>query len=104
MELRDYIERGIKKAESLTTLGKILDLTQPQMSNIKAYKQHLPLAACVKLADLIGANRIDVIAAAELATEKKEDKRAYWRNLLGMASIPVLYKTDDGIDSAAPNF
>lgn len=79
MELRDYIEAGAKKAGSLTTLGKILDISQPNMSHAKAQKKGIPLDAAVKLADFIGEDVRRVIAANELVTEKKEEKRAFWR-------------------------
>jgi hypothetical protein len=79
MELRDYLEIGAKKAGSLTALGKILNISQPNMSNAKAQKKGLPLDAAVKLADYIDEELKAVIAANELVTEKKEEKRAYWR-------------------------
>lgn len=82
MELIDYIDTGIKKAGSLTALGFKIGLSQPRMSKVKAKVEHLPLDAAVKLADYIGADRFTVIAANELATEKKEEKRAFWSHLL----------------------
>lgn len=78
MEMRDYLELGAKKAGSLTALGKMLDLSQPFMSQVKTGKKPLPLDAAVKLADYIGADLRSVVAANELITEKKPEKRAYW--------------------------
>lgn len=78
MELRDYLEIGARKAGSLTALGKLLNLSQPNISGVKAHKRPLPIDAVVKLADYIGADLKAVIAANELVTEKKDDKRAYW--------------------------
>jgi len=82
MELRDYLEQGVKKAGSLTALGFKLGLSQPRMSRAKSHTEHLPLDAAVKLADYIEEDRFAVIAANELATEKKEEKRAFWSHLL----------------------
>ncbi|EKE17726.1 MAG: hypothetical protein ACD_10C00302G0002 [uncultured bacterium] len=82
MQLREYIEAGAKKAGSLTALGKLLDMSQPNMSHAKAGKQSLTTAAAVQLADYIGADLRAVIAANELVTEKKEEKRAFWGSLL----------------------
>ena len=45
MELCDYIEIGSEKAGSLTALGKMLDLSQPNMSSVKANKRALPIDA-----------------------------------------------------------
>jgi hypothetical protein len=78
MELKDYIEDGARKAGSLTALGKFLDLDQRNLTSAKAHRRALPIDLCIKLADYIGADRIAVISANELATEKKEEKRAFW--------------------------
>ena len=78
MELREYLEIGAKKAGSLTALGKLLDMSQPNMSHCKAHKARLPIEAVVKLADYIDADLRALIAANELVTEKKEEKRRFW--------------------------
>lgn len=78
MELRDYLEIGAKKAGSLTALGKMLDISQPNMSHCKAHRARLPIEAVIQLADFINADLRAVIAANELATEKKEAKRRFW--------------------------
>ena len=83
MELRDYIERGAEKAGNLTALGKLLDIDPRNLTGAKAHRRALPIDLCIKLADYIGADRIAVISANELATEKKEEKRAFWSHLLG---------------------
>jgi len=78
MELKDFLEVGSQKAGSLTALGKLLDMSQPRMSRSKGQKEPLPIDAAVKLADYIGADLRAVIAANELVTEKKEEKRRFW--------------------------
>jgi hypothetical protein len=78
MELRELLELGAQKAGNLTALGRQLGLAQQTMDAAKRHKRPLPVAAAVQLADYIGADRIEVIAANELATEKDEKKRAYW--------------------------
>lgn len=78
MELRDLLELGAKKAGSLTALGKILDVSQPNMSHAKAHKARLPADAVVRLSDYLGIDLRIVMAANELATEKKEEKRRFW--------------------------
>lgn len=82
MELREFIEQGAAKAGSLTALGKILDLDQRNMTSAKAHRRGLPSDVAIKLADYIGADRIAVISANELATEKKPEKQEFWRGLL----------------------
>jgi hypothetical protein len=85
MELREYLEIGAKKAGNLTALGKMLDINQPMMSNIKAHKEKLPIAAAAQLADFIGADFKAVIAANELALETKQRRRNYWLNFTSPA-------------------
>jgi hypothetical protein len=84
-ELRDFIDRGTKKAGSLSALGLLLSQSQPNMSHFRAQRKPMPTDACVKLADYIGANLRDVIAANELVSEKKEEKRQFWRSFLDTA-------------------
>lgn len=83
MLLRDYIDEGAKKAGSLTALGNMLGMSQPQISGVKAHRRALPIDGAVKLADYIGADLRAVLAANELVTEKKEEKRAFWSTFLG---------------------
>lgn len=56
MELRDYIDAGTAKAGSLTALGKMLDVSQPNMSHAKAQKKRLPIDAITRLSELIGTD------------------------------------------------
>mgnify|MGYP000859937224 CR=1 FL=1 len=93
MELRDYIEIGSEKAGSLTALGKKLDLSQPNMSHAKAMKKALPIDAAMKLADYIGADLRSVIAANELVTEKKEEKKNYWMQFVKSANAAIMIVT-----------
>lgn len=87
MDLAHYLEEGIKKAGTLTALGFQLGMSQPRMSKVKSKVEHLPLDAAIKLADYIGADRIAVISANELATEKKPEKREFWGHLLATQTV-----------------
>lgn len=87
MTLSDYLEIGSRKAGSLTALGRFLSMSQPDMSNAKAMRRALPIDSAIKLADYIEADRIAVISANELATEKKEEKRQFWSHLLSKPNI-----------------
>lgn len=82
MELRDYIEQGAKKAGSVAALARTIGVVQQPMNEAKHHRRPLPLDAAIKLADFIGEDRIDVISANELATEKKPEKQDFWRGLL----------------------
>lgn len=82
MTLSDYIEAGATKAGSLSALARLLGVNQPDLSKAKNRSGRIPLETAIKLADYIEADRIAVISANELATEKKEEKRAFWSHLL----------------------
>lgn len=90
MELREYLEIGATKAGSLTALGKLLDMSQPTISNIKAGKRPMPIDAVVKLADYINADLRTLIAANELVTEKKEEKRRFWSTFVERARAAAI--------------
>lgn len=86
MELRDLLERGAEKAGSLTALGLMLGISQPNMSHAKAHKTPLPIDAICRLAKFIEMDLDKAIAANELITEKKEAKREFWKGLLARAA------------------
>lgn len=87
MQLNDYIEAGAAKAGSVAALARIIGSTREIASAAKSLKRPLPLDAVIKLADYIEADRIAVISANELVTEKKPEKRDFWSHLLA-ASAP----------------
>jgi hypothetical protein len=90
MQLRDYINAGIEATGDRKHLAKLLGMTPDNVSNAKSHGRGLPNDACVKLATLIDANPLEVIAASELATEKKNEKREFWSHLLATPSLSML--------------
>lgn len=80
MELRNYIEQGIKAKGSVLTLASYLGINPNSVSNAKAHSRGLPNDAAIKLARLIDVEPLAVIAASELATEKKPERREFWLN------------------------
>lgn len=82
MKIANYIDSGAKKLGGNKQLEEYLGLARGYTSDAKAGKRGLPVAACAMLADLIGADFREVVAASELATEKKEQRRVYWENFL----------------------
>lgn len=87
MQLRDYIEAGAKKAGTLTALGKMLDLTQPQISTIKAEKKPLPDKQLVQLAEYLGVPEAELIRANNLAMGKNVDFWQRWGRAAALASF-----------------
>lgn len=85
MELRDYIEKGLSIKGSREALGTFLGMQPNHITNAKAHQRGLPNDACVKLARLVGAEPLAVIAASELATEKKPERREFWVSFMNPA-------------------
>jgi plasmid maintenance system antidote protein VapI len=78
MELRDYIEQGVKKFKTITALAEELGLERPSLSAAKAHQRGLPAYAIVKLSAILDLDPRVIMAASELVTERKEEKRAFW--------------------------
>jgi hypothetical protein len=78
MELKQYIEAGIAKCGTAVSLAKLLDQNPNAVRDAKGHRKGLPVYACVMLADLLGIERIEVIAASELVTEKNPERREVW--------------------------
>lgn len=65
-----------EKAGGRKQLATILDQNPEALTSAKAHRRGLPAYACISLAKLINVNPLEVIAASELVTEKKEERRA----------------------------
>lgn len=106
MELKELIERAEKAAGSQKALGLKIGINPSNIRNAKAGQQGLPNYACVMIADLIGEERITVIAASELVTEKKEERRRIWNPFVGRAAsiflVSVILNMTPAPTQAAP--
>lgn len=78
MELRDYIEAAKKMTGSIEALSKELGMERSNLSAAKSHKRGLTPQACIKLSEMLNIDLKTIIAASELATEQKEDKRQFW--------------------------
>lgn len=82
MDMKSYIELGEKKAGKQAELAKILGISENYIRVTKAGRNGLPNAICFKLAEYIGVDVGSVIAASDLVTEKKEDRRKIYESYL----------------------
>lgn len=89
MDMKNYIEQAEKKAGKQTELANILGITTSYIRNVKAGKSGLPVEICIVLADYIGADRLEVIAASNLVTEKDEKKRRILESCFSTAASIV---------------
>ena len=78
MELKELIERAEKAAGGQKALALRISQDAGNIRGAKAGIKGLPDYACVMIAELIGENAITVIAASNLVTEKKEERRKVW--------------------------
>ncbi len=76
MEMKKYIEIGEKKAGKQKDLALILAIKDNHLRNAKSGRSGLPIEVCIKLADYINEDRLKIIAASNLVTEKNEEKRS----------------------------
>ena len=82
MELKKFIEAAEVEAGSQKALGVMIGQAPSTLRSAKAGLIGLPTYACVMIADLIGEDHTTVIAASELVTEKKSERRAFWEKNL----------------------
>jgi DNA-binding XRE family transcriptional regulator len=75
MEMKNYIEKAEKKAGKQTELANMLGITASYIRMVKAGKKGFPIETCIVLADYINEDRLEVIAASNLVTEKDDRKR-----------------------------
>lgn len=75
MLINKFIEKAEKKAGTQKELAKMLGITTSYIRNVKAGKSGLPVEVCIMIADYTGEDRLEVIAASNLVTEKDERKR-----------------------------
>jgi plasmid maintenance system antidote protein VapI len=80
MKMQKYIEMGEERAGKQIELARLLDVSDGYIRMVKGGKRGLPDALCIKLADYIGVDRIEIIAASNLVTEKDEKRRKIYES------------------------
>ena len=75
MQMKKFIEEAERKAGKQTELARILGISDAYIRMVKTGKRGFADDICIKLADYIEADRLEVIAASNLVTEKDEEKR-----------------------------
>ena len=86
MEMKNYIERAEKKAGKQIELAKMLEISDAYIRMVKSGKRGFPDDICIQIADYIGADRLEVIAASNLVTEKDEKKRRIFESCFTRAA------------------
>lgn len=90
MDLKTLIEKAEKEAGSQKALALRIGQSESNIRAAKGHSRGLPDYACVMIAELIGEEPITVIAASNLATEKKEERREIWRPFVARAASVIL--------------
>ena len=86
MEMKNFIEQAERKAGKQVELAKTLGVTAGYLRAVKAGKKGFSTDMCIVLADYIGADRLEVIAASNLVTEKDERKRKIFESCFSTAA------------------
>ena len=86
MELKKYIETGEKRAGNQIELARILGIRDTTLRLAKSGKKGLPDDICIILADYINEDRLEVIAASNLVTEKDDRKRKIFESCFSRAA------------------
>lgn len=86
MKMKEFIERAEAKAGKQIELAKILGVSASYIRLVKAGKNGLSADMCIILADYISADRLEVIAASNLVTEKDEEKRKIFESCFSRAA------------------
>lgn len=103
MEMKTYIEKAEKKAGKQTELADILGITASYIRMVKAGKKGFPIETCIVLADYIEEDRLAVIAASNLVTEKDEKKRRILESCFSRAASVVIVVSAASILTLSPS-
>lgn len=82
MEMKELIEIAEKKAGSQIALAKMLGQFDSSIRQVKSGKKGLPDAVCIELADFLEVDRLAVIAASNLVTEKNEKRKQIFKGCI----------------------
>ena len=79
MELSDFVKSGIEKCGTAKELAERLSQNASVIRNAKGNRRGLPVYICIRLAKIVNADPMAVIAASELVMETDEEKKAELR-------------------------
>jgi transcriptional regulator with XRE-family HTH domain len=85
MKTKDYIEEAKQRAGIVSDYGlaKRLGITKQAMSGYATGNRIMDDYTAAKVAELLGINALEVIAAANAEREKDSAKVEFWRRLAG---------------------
>ena len=86
MNMNEYLDKAQEKAGSQVNLAKILEISARYIRLVREGKRGFPDDICIQIADYIGVDRLEVIAASNLVTEKDEKKRKIFESCFTRAA------------------
>ena len=90
MKLNYYLDIAEKKAGKKIELANILGISDAYLRLVRNEKRGLATEVCIILADYIEADRLEVIAASNLVTEKDEKKRKILESCFSRAASIII--------------
>lgn len=104
MKMNEYLEKAQIKAGSQVRLSKILGISDRYIRLVRDGERSLADDLCIKLADYINEDRLEVIAASNLVTEKDEEKRKIFESCFRrVASIVAVILFIGSFSVASPS-
>ena len=90
---KDYLNQAIRKAGSAYRLAEMTGISEQVLSHYKHNRRIMDDYACLKLAEVIGIDPMEIITAANIEREKREHKRKVWEEFsrrMGWAAILLI--------------
>lgn len=84
--MKNFIEAAEKQAGAQANLANMLGITARYIRLVKSGERSFSNDVCITIADYIGADRLEVIAANNLVTEKDEKKRKIFESCFTRAA------------------
>lgn len=89
--------KGVLKCESDYQLAKTLKTSHVNISNYMNGKSQMDDYHCIRVAQVLGIDPMEIIAAAQEEREKSEEKKEFWRDFRtarerekGLVLVPML--------------
>lgn len=71
-------------------LAKELSLSRPRISDYRHGRRNADAYACTRIAEVLGKDPLEIIAAVEAETAKTKERRDYWTNFRGTGRTATL--------------
>jgi len=82
MKISEYLDKAKAVTGSDGKTAEKIGVTKQAVSNWRQGTSHPDAHACANLADIIGAEELEIVAVNGMETEKTPERREYWKKKL----------------------